>query len=81
MTTLETGDAGQILEKTESSGENIVDELETIDTTLESGQDKQTISYDDLFAIMGGILVELKKLNLHMSLITDVTIKNAEIID
>jgi hypothetical protein len=49
------------------------------DVSTEGGVEKMNVTDDNQVSLLNGILKELKKMNLHLSLMTDVDIKNTEV--
>ena len=59
----------------------IPDLSESIPTQVEAGQQEVVIKDDDSLSALRSILKELKKVNLHLSTMTDMVIKDEDIND
>jgi hypothetical protein len=51
----------------------------TIPTKIDGGQQEAIVSDWDTQALLSTIVKELKKMNLHMSLVNDMNIENTEV--
>ncbi len=71
-------DGVTLVEVTENSELKVSDDQ--TDTTSTSGGQKQVNVVDvDSNQVLGDILKELKKMNLHLSLLTDISMTNSEV--
>ena len=57
----------------------LVEDVEIAQSTKVGGQDLVSVIDGESIGLLGDILKELKKINLHLSFMTDMTIKNTEV--